>query len=200
MTDGKTVDLRKLAKKSHAKAGRGFGSNKSDEVRRDQIVSIEFLFDRTILLGEINGRANGGDQHEIVGIARDPDRNRALVQFGRRWGFSAMHLQYSLLKNSMPALAESDSTAADNAKVRAENWGLVGSRLRSSNCVRPHSRVEHRDRQAPAVAPTDASIHCPVPPSPCHDRRSPRRRWRILCRSDRQAVRSRVASGSFHHE
>jgi len=28
-------------------------------VRRHQIVSIEFFFDRTILLGQIDGRANG---------------------------------------------------------------------------------------------------------------------------------------------
>jgi hypothetical protein len=77
MADGETFDLGELAKKPHAKTGRGFSPDKSDEVSRDQIVAVELLFHRAILLGEVNGRANGGHQHEIVGIACDADRNRA---------------------------------------------------------------------------------------------------------------------------
>src|SRR5258708_7103928 len=113
MTDGETFDLGELAKKSHPEAARRFCSDKSDEMRRDQVVAVEFFLDRTILLGKINGRANGGDQHQIVGIACDPDRNRARVRFGRRWGSSAVHLQNSLLGYSMPACSvKRDSRAA----------------------------------------------------------------------------------------
>lgn len=83
MPDGETFDFGELAKKPHPKPSRRFGSDKSDEVRRDQIVAVEFFLDRTILFGEIDGRANGGDQHQIVGIARDPDRDRARVRVGR---------------------------------------------------------------------------------------------------------------------
>src|SRR5216683_6863583 len=176
MADGEPLDLGELAKKPHPKAARRLGTDKPEEVRRHQVVSVEFFLDRTILLGQVDGRANGGDQHEIVGIARDADRNRARAWVSRRWGFTAVHLQYSLLKNLMPASAEGDSTAADNAKVRAENWGLVRSRSLSANCARPHSRVEHRDRQAQAAARKDASIHCLAQPSPCHDRRLPKHR------------------------
>jgi hypothetical protein len=45
--------------------------------RRDQIVAVEFFLDRTILLGKIDGRANRGDQHQIVGIARYRSRSSA---------------------------------------------------------------------------------------------------------------------------
>jgi hypothetical protein len=61
-------------------------------MRRHQIVAVEFFLDRAILLGQIDRGANGGDQHEIVGIARDADRNRARVRIGRQWGLSAVHL------------------------------------------------------------------------------------------------------------
>ena len=97
MPDGETFDFCEFAKKSHSKAARRFGADESDEVRRDQIVAVEFFLDRAILLGEIDGRANRGDQHQIVGIARNPDRNRARVRISRRWESSAMHLQNSLL-------------------------------------------------------------------------------------------------------
>ena len=97
MPDGETFDFGEFAEKSHPKATRRFGSDESDEVRRDQIVAVEFFLDRAILLGEIDGRANRGDQHQIVGIARNPDRDRARVRISRRWESSAMHLQNSLL-------------------------------------------------------------------------------------------------------
>src|SRR5665213_1094325 len=73
MADGETHDLGEFAKKTHPKTGRRLLSDKSDEMRRDQVIAVELLFDRTILLGKVDRRANGGDQHEIVGIARDPN-------------------------------------------------------------------------------------------------------------------------------
>jgi hypothetical protein len=71
MANGETFDLGELAKKPYPKATGGLAPDKADEVRRDQIVAIEFLFDRAILLGQVDRRANGCHQHEIVGIARD---------------------------------------------------------------------------------------------------------------------------------
>jgi hypothetical protein len=95
MADGETFDLGELAKEPHAKAGRGLTSDKSDEMRRDQIVAVEFLFDRTILFGKIDGGTDGGHQHQVVGIASDADRDRTLVDGIGRWGFTAVHLQDS---------------------------------------------------------------------------------------------------------
>src|SRR5258708_9062925 len=109
MTNREAFHLGELAKKSHPKAASRFGSDKSDEVRRNQIVAVEFFLDRAILLGKIDGRANRGDQHQIVGIARYPDRDRARVRIFRRWESSAVHLQNSLLIYLTPQF----SAAAD---------------------------------------------------------------------------------------
>ena len=54
MPDGEAFHFGEFAKKSHPKTTRRFGSDKSDEVRRDQIVAVEFFLDRTILLGQVN--------------------------------------------------------------------------------------------------------------------------------------------------
>src|SRR5260370_37706660 len=122
MTDGETLGLGELGKKPHPKTARRFLPDKSDEMRRDQIIAIEFFFDRAILLGQIDRRANGGDQHKIIGIARDAYRNRARVRVGRREGFTAVHLQNSLLRHSIPASSVgSDSRAAGSARARAES-------------------------------------------------------------------------------
>ena len=51
---GKTLDLGELAEKPHPQAAGRLGSDKSEEVRRHQIVAVEFLLDRAILLGEVN--------------------------------------------------------------------------------------------------------------------------------------------------
>src|ERR1700687_4788013 len=135
MTDSESFDLGELAKKPHPKAARRFLSDKADEMRRDQIVSVKLLFDRAILLGQIDRRANGGDQREIIRVARDADRNRARVRVSR--GSTAVHLQNSLLRRLTPASSmRSDSRAVGSARVRAENWGLVRTRVRSLNCVR----------------------------------------------------------------
>src|SRR5882762_4501054 len=73
MPHGETLDFGKLAKKSHPKTGRGLAADKSDEVRRDQVVAVEFFLDRAILLGKVHGGANRGHQHQIVGVAGDAD-------------------------------------------------------------------------------------------------------------------------------
>jgi hypothetical protein len=83
MTHRESFDFGEIPKKPHAKAARGLFADKSNEVRRHHIVAIEFFFDRAILLGQVNGRANSGNQHEIVGIAGDTDRDRARVWVGR---------------------------------------------------------------------------------------------------------------------
>ena len=71
------LDLGEFAEKPHPQATRRLSSDESDEVRRDQIVAVELFFDRAILLGKIDRGTDRGHQHEIVGIARDADRNRA---------------------------------------------------------------------------------------------------------------------------
>src|SRR5665213_3196031 len=97
MAHGEALDLGEFAKKTHPKTRRRLLSDKSDEVRRDQVVAIELLFDRTILFGKVDRRANGGDQHEVVGIARNADRNRARVRLGGCGGSATVHLPNSLL-------------------------------------------------------------------------------------------------------
>ena len=77
MAHGEPLDLGELAEEAHPQAARGLVADESDEVRGDQVVAVELLLDRAILLGEIDGRANGGHQHQIVGIARDADGDRA---------------------------------------------------------------------------------------------------------------------------
>src|SRR5258705_342415 len=152
MPDGETFDFGELAKKSHPKATRRFGSDKTDEMRRNQIVAVELFLDRTILFREIDGRPDGGDQHQIVGIAREPDRNRARVGVVQRWESSAMHLQNSLLRDSMPAYSpEYASKAARNSKDRAGNSGSAQSRSRSANRGLPASRVGRNNRRRQAA-------------------------------------------------
>jgi hypothetical protein len=53
-------------------------------VCRDQIVAVELLFDRAILLGEIDRRPDRRHQHQVVGVARDADRDRTRLGFHRR--------------------------------------------------------------------------------------------------------------------
>jgi hypothetical protein len=73
MANGETFNLCEFAKKTDPKAAGRLFPDKSDEVRRDQIVAIELFPDRAILLGEVNGGTDGGHQHQIAGIARDAD-------------------------------------------------------------------------------------------------------------------------------
>ena len=54
MTHGKTLDLGELAEEPHPQTAGGLGSDKSEEMRRHQIVAVEFLLDRAILLGEVD--------------------------------------------------------------------------------------------------------------------------------------------------
>src|SRR6476646_2803965 len=120
MADGETFDFRKLTEKTHPETRRGLSSNEPDEMRADHIVAVELFVDRAVLLGKVDGRANGGDQHQVVGIARDADRDGARSRLGRQWNSSAVHLQSSFLKNSQPECSvEHGSMAADNTKGRA---------------------------------------------------------------------------------
>src|SRR3954454_14273518 len=119
MADGETFEFCKLAEKTHPDTRCGFRSDKPDEVCRDQVVSVELFVERTVLLGQIDRRANGGNQHQVIGIARNPDRNGARSRVDRQWKSSAVHLQHSLLKNALPACpVERDSKAADNTRGR----------------------------------------------------------------------------------
>ncbi|MHC2194911.1 hypothetical protein ACVJF1_007544 [Bradyrhizobium diazoefficiens] len=90
------LDLGEIAEEAHPQAARRLAADKADEMRGYHVVAVELLLERTILLGEIDRRADGGDQHEIVGIARKADGDGAGVGL-RRGNPSAVHLQNSLL-------------------------------------------------------------------------------------------------------
>src|SRR5689334_18787528 len=97
MADRKSFDLGKLAEEAHAQAARRLLADEADEMRRDEIIAVELLLDRTILLGKIDRRADRSDQHQVVRIARNPNRDRARVWLGRRCDVSTVHRRYSSL-------------------------------------------------------------------------------------------------------
>src|ERR1700739_3777907 len=137
MTHRQSLDFGEFAKEAHAKASCGFRSDKSDEVGRDQIVSIELFFDRAILLGQIDGGTDRGYQHQVVGIACDADRNRTRIWIGRRWSLlSAVHMRNSLPRRWASAcLMDGDSKGAHNAR------GPAGSSVSARNRSRPGVRA-----------------------------------------------------------
>src|SRR5689334_1948712 len=71
MTYRKPLDLGELAEEANAHASGRFMADEAEEVRGDEIVAVELFLHRAILLGEIDGRADRGHQHEVVRIARD---------------------------------------------------------------------------------------------------------------------------------
>ncbi len=84
MTDREPFDLGELAEEPHPQTARRLVADKAEEVRRDQIVAVELLLDRAILLGEVHRRTDRGDQHQIVGVARDADCDQRAIEAFRK--------------------------------------------------------------------------------------------------------------------
>jgi hypothetical protein len=70
------LDLGEIAKKSDTEASYGFLADEADEMRGNEIVAIEFLIHRTILLGKINRGSNRGHQHQVGHVPCDSHGHR----------------------------------------------------------------------------------------------------------------------------
>src|SRR5262249_40165427 len=109
-----------FAEEAHPQTACGLVADEADEVSRHKIVAVEFFLDWTVLLGEIDRRTDRGHEHEIIGIACDPNRYRARRTIGVQRGSSAVHLRSSSLRELKPAwVLAGDSMIADSTRDRA---------------------------------------------------------------------------------
>src|SRR5262249_10216286 len=139
MAHRKPLDLGEFAKEADAQAARRLVADIAKKVRRAEIVAVELLLDRAILLGEVDGGADRRHRHEIVGIAREANGDRAC---GRFRGSSTVHRKGSLLRNWIRRRrAAAASTAAHSTRDRADDLVSAESRSRSSGRVRMRSKV-----------------------------------------------------------
>src|SRR5215471_1087201 len=78
LANGEALDFRKIGEEAESEASGRLVADISDQVRRREIVAVEFLLIRTFLLADIDRASQACDAHEIFEGARDRDRDVAL--------------------------------------------------------------------------------------------------------------------------
>src|SRR5215470_16692396 len=133
------LDLGEFAKEADAQAARRLAADIAEKMRGAEIVAVELLLDRAVLLGEIDGGADRRHRHEIVGIAGEANGDGACGWFR---GSSAVHRKRSLVRNWIHRRrAAAASTAAHSTRDRADDLVSAESRSRSSGRVRMRSKA-----------------------------------------------------------
>src|SRR5215468_7528024 len=139
MAHRKPLDLGEFAEEADAQAARRLAADIAEKMRGAEIVAVELLLDRAVLLGEIDGGADRRHRHEIVGIAGEANGDGAC---GRFRGSSTVHRKRSLVRNWIPRRrAAAASTAAHSTRDRADDLVSAESRSRSSGRVRMRSKA-----------------------------------------------------------